>query len=306
MYIGDTHICICICTYKRPELLGLLLKKLRDQKTDGLFSYSVVVVDNDHEQSAKSVVTNLQVGSFIDIAYYVENERNIAIARNKAVQNAIGNFIAFIDDDEFPVNDWLLNLYNTYNKYNADGVLGAVIPHFEEKPPDWILKGKLCERPVYETGTVLHWSNTRTGNVLLRKKILEGREYAFDPAFGAGGEDVNFFKEMQAKGYVFIWCNNAPVYEVVPVHRCTKKYFLRRAFLQGNISLQYHKNVLDFRHKVKIFIKTLTAFILYTLMLPFVYLGGVHIFMKYLIKDLHHISRFLALLRIVVVKKRDF
>lgn len=301
-----THICICICTYKRPELLEQLLKKLPDQKTEGLFSYSVVVVDNDYKQSAKDIITNLQERSFINIAYFVENEKNIAIARNKAVKNATGNFIAFIDDDESPVNDWLLNLYKTCNKYKADGVLGAVIPHFEEKPPDWVIKGKLCERPTYETGTVLHWSNTRTGNVLLRKRILEDREHVFDPAFGVGGEDVVFFKEMQTKGYVFVWCNNAPVYEVVPVYRLTKKYFLRRAFLQGNISLHYYKNTLDFRQKTKIFIKTIVAFILYTLMLPFVYLAGIHIFMKYLIKDIHHISRFLAMLGIVKVKKRGF
>ncbi len=300
------HICVCICTYKRQRLLELLLEKLQGQKTDGLFSYSIIVVDNDHEQSAKSVVTNLQGGSVIEIAYYIEDEKNIARARNKAVQNATGDFIAFIDDDEFPVNDWLFNLFKTLNDYKADGVLGPVLPHFEERPPDWIVKGRFCERPTYKTGTLLHWTNTRTGNVLLNRNIFKDRQQAFDPSFGTGGEDVYFFKEMHAKGYVFVWCNGAPVYELVPVNRCTKKYFLRRALLQGNVSLNYHKDTLDFALKTKIFVKAITAFTLYTLMLPFVYLAGAHIFMKYLIKDMHHVSRFFALLGIMTVEKRDF
>ena len=50
------HICICICTYKRPEYLLRLLKKLEKQKTEDLFDYSIVVVDNDSSESAKQIV----------------------------------------------------------------------------------------------------------------------------------------------------------------------------------------------------------------------------------------------------------
>ena len=36
------------------------------------------------------------------VKYCVEPRQNIALARNKALQNAEGDLIAFIDDDEFP------------------------------------------------------------------------------------------------------------------------------------------------------------------------------------------------------------
>ena len=76
----------------------------------GLFTYSVLVVDNHSAESAKGVV-----GSFASIGghavnYFVEPEQNIACARNKALANASGQFIAFIDDDEYPENDWLFQL----------------------------------------------------------------------------------------------------------------------------------------------------------------------------------------------------
>ncbi len=301
--MGNCHICVCICTYKRQQYLEFLLKRLQDQRTDRLFTYSIIVVDNDHEMSAKSIVNDMKKKSSIAIDYYVEPEKNIALARNKAIQNANSDFVAFIDDDEFPVDEWLLYLYKTYNFYKADGVLGPVMPHFEERPPEWIQKGKFCERPAYETGTVMHWRNTRTGNVLLSKNIFKDGDNVFNPAFKVGGEDVYFFKEMIDKGYVFIWCNDANVYEMVPPTRCKKSYFLRRAFLSGNVSLNYFKK--NLQNKAYILIKSVTAFSIYTLILPFTYFFGIHIFLKYLIKDINHISRLLALFGIVRVKKRN-
>ena len=161
--INKNHVCVCICTYKRPELLGRLLLALQNQETQDLFDYSIVIVDNDHEKSAHAVVENIQKKNTIDIKYLNESQKNIAIARNMAVTHAHGEFIAFIDDDEFPQTDWLLNLYQTLEKYKVDGVLGPVKPHFDKAPPGWLIKSKLCERPTHETGTVLDWNDTRTG-----------------------------------------------------------------------------------------------------------------------------------------------
>ena len=50
------HIEVCICTYKRKELLTRLLQELENQITDKLITYSIVVVDNDYNQTAKDTV----------------------------------------------------------------------------------------------------------------------------------------------------------------------------------------------------------------------------------------------------------
>ena len=44
---GVQHVSVCICTYKRPVLLKRLLEGLGEQDTSGLFTFSIVVVDND-------------------------------------------------------------------------------------------------------------------------------------------------------------------------------------------------------------------------------------------------------------------
>lgn len=305
MVIKLSHICVCICTYKRQKLLERLLKKLQNQKTDKLFSYSIIVIDNDHKQSAKNIVKDFKEKSKIVIEYYIEPEQNIALARNKALQNAIGNFVAFVDDDEFPVNDWLYNLYKTYNEFKSDCVFGPVKPHFDKEPPGWIIKGKLCERPAYETGTILHWQNRGTGNVLISKDVLDDRENVFNPKFGTQGEDVDFFKRLIEKGYTFVWCDEAAVHETVPPDRWKLSYFLNRALHNGRNSILRRNKNQHYCQKVTLILKTIIAFFIYTLVLPFLLLIGRHVFVKYLIKNFNHIGRIFTLLGINVARNKN-
>lgn len=296
------HISVCICTYKRPKLLGHLLDKLQHQKTDQLFEYSIVLVDNDLNQSAKTVFESFKRRTKIDINYHVEPEQNIALARNKAVLNAKGDFLAFIDDDEFPNEDWLLNLYKTYRQFHVNGVLGPVKPYFETEPPQWIIKGKLCDRESFPTGTIIqNQKYTRTGNVLLGRKMFDDKESLFNPLFGkTGGEDVDFFKRMIQNGNVFVWCNEACVNEIVPPERFKRSYFLKKALLRG---IANSKKVSFFSFDV---FKSIVAFILYTPTFMAFLLIRHDLFMKYLIKDCDHIGKLLAICGLDVVKERTF
>ena len=49
------------------------------------------------------------------LAIMWNRKQNIALARNKAIENAKGDFIAFIDDDEFPLDQWLLNHVQSFD-----------------------------------------------------------------------------------------------------------------------------------------------------------------------------------------------
>ena len=93
---------------------------------------------------------------------------------------ARGNYIGIIDDDEFPPADWLLRMYEGIQTFAVDGALGPVYPFFAGAPPAWLVKSGICELPVHRTGTILHWSQTRTGNVLVKKDVFEKHGLAFD------------------------------------------------------------------------------------------------------------------------------
>ena len=282
---AQEHICVCICTYKRPESLRRLLIAVGRQDTAGLFTHSVVVADNDHLESARAVVSEVSATAPIPVSYCVEPEQNIALARNKAVENSTGDFVAFIDDDEAPPPDWLARLLRALKEYQADGVLGPVVPRFHALPPDWIRRGRLFDRPSPSTGTWLRWKQTRTGNVLLHRRIFDDPGNRFRSECGGGGEDVDFFRRMMAKGMRFVWCAEAGVDEFVPAARCSRTYLLTRALLRGRAPHNRGWPV----------VVSLVAVPAYAVALPVLLVFGQHVFMRYLIKECDHLGRLLAL-----------
>jgi len=300
MQPAETHqVSVCICTFKRVELLRQLIEGLQNQRTDGLFQYSIVVADNDPAQSAKELVARLSASSSIPLKYCHEPEPNIAMARNKALQNATGDFIAFIDDDEFPIEEWLYKLFTTCDATCADGVLGPVKPKFETDPPKWVTKGRFFERPTFPTGDRMNWEGARTGNVLFRKSVLNSVGIPFRPEFATAGEDVDFFRRLMERGHTFLWCNEAAVYEVVPASRCTRSYLLKRALLRGS---NFNKHP---THRLKNGMKSMIAVPCYTIVLPFLALFGEHLFLRYLIKLLDHCSRLLGYLGLRTATRRQ-
>lgn len=289
-------IVICICTYKRPNLLKLLLNNIKALETNGLFTYSIVLVDNDRDQSGRSIYLNFKNNKIFDIKYFVEPIQNIALARNMAVSNANGQYVAFIDDDEYPCREWLLKQYKLCIEKNADGVLGPVIPYYEIEPPVWIKKGKFFERPNPSNGTILTWDQTRTGNALIKRYVF--KEDLFDQMYGSGGEDREYFKKMINKGYKFIWCNDSFVYEYVSKERMKKLFMLKRAILRGKVAAIQNNNI------ATDIIKSFIAIFIYTLILPLLLIGSKHLFMRYSIKCFDHIGKILGYLKIELIKEK--
>lgn len=300
------EITVCICSYRRPKLLERLLAAVAVQQTDGLFRFSCVVIDNDASESARPVIERLHPAFPVPIRYAVEPLRNFALARNRALSLVSGQFVAFIDDDEVPREDWLLQLWRTLHDYGADAVLGPVRPYFEAQPPSWIVRSRICERPAHETGSTLAWSQTRTGNVLLKYAIVTEDGIRFDPAYATGGEDVDFFKRAAHAGRTFVWCEEAPAYELVPEERLRGRYHMKRALLQGRVSLKYETDSPSAVGTIRIAAKSSVAAGVYTCALPFLFLAGHHLGMKYLIKNCHHIGRLLAIIGIRHSTTRDF
>ena len=121
MTLPIRHISVCICTYKRPEFLARLLRDLAKQETDGLFTHSVVIADNDGSRSAEPIVNEFAASSSIAIRYVVQPVQSVPLTRSVSVDNATGDYVAFIDDDEFPDSRWLVTLLKALDHYGSDG-----------------------------------------------------------------------------------------------------------------------------------------------------------------------------------------
>lgn len=289
------HIAVCVCTYKRPQMLERLLNDLSAQETDGAFGFSIVVMDNDPAESGEPVASAFATKASVPVTYGAESRQGICLVRNRAIELATGDFIAFIDDDEFPSRRWLLELFRACNVDGVHGVLGPVLRHFDETPPQWVIKGNFERRPRHATGFVIDWREGRTGNVLLKRSAFEPGEPPFDTNFHRGG-DVDFFRRMTAKGRVFIWCDEAVVYEVVPPTRWTRSFLLKRALLRGSIASR--RGPL----RLSSIGKSVLAVPAYTLALPFAFVLGQQHFMNLLIRLCNHLGKLLKLLGVAPVK----
>ena len=285
------HIAVCICTYKRPAELKRLLRALGEQKTEGLFTYSVVVVDNDAARTGEPAVEEMRGAMGIAVKYCAEPEKGIARARNRVIANADGDYFALIDDDEFPEADWLLTMLKACREYGVDGVLGPVKRHLADGAPGWLKRSSLYDRAVQPTGKEVEWRGARTGNALLKAAVFAGGEVPFDVKFAAG-EDQDFFRRKIEEGRRFVWVSDAVVWEELPPARWKRGYFLRKAMLYGSYAAKQPDC------GAKSVLKSAIAVPLYAMALPFALVAGQHRFMTLLVKLCDHLGKLLSLVGI--------
>ncbi len=272
-----------------------LLSELNQQETGGVFTYSIIVADNEEAHSGEAVVAEARLTSSVPILYDVEPRRGIAMARNKVVGLADGNFLAFIDDDELPSATWLLTLFKTCAEYGVDGVLGPVKRQFDEAPPAWLNRSSLLDRKVNPTGMRVDWREARTGNVLLKRRVVEGDTAPFRPEF-LSSEDQDFFRRKMEAGYTFVWSSSADVFEVLPPVRWKRTYFMKRALLNGAMEIKTPA------FGTRSVVKSAIAIPVYLIALPFTLLLGQHRFMSLMVSLCSHVGKILALVGIHVVR----
>jgi succinoglycan biosynthesis protein ExoM len=240
-------VVVCVATYRRPVLLGKLLESLGHltfRKHPGV-DVRIVVIDNDAAASARPVVERARSRIQWPLAYAVEPERNISLARNRGVELALAyepDFLAFIDDDEAARPAWLDELIDVQRHHGADVVGGVVLPRYENGVPQWILNGGFFRQPTYPAGAAVPL--VHTNNSLVARRLFDDTEWRFDPGFGlSGGGDCHFFMRARRAGVKLIWADTAVVEETIPPTRTNSRWILRRAFRVGNAGVYCERAV---------------------------------------------------------------
>lgn len=227
------EISICICTFRRPEGLQRVLQSLARLSLPLDNQVEVIVVDNDSHASARITVESFAGAFPLTLRYFCETRSGVSHARNRCVSEARGEWIAFIDDDEYCEPDWLTELWKLSQSAAADGVFGPVLADFAAPPPQWLIDSGAHQRPRLPTGTSMSYGDCRTGNVLFRRIFWEV-EGGFDAKLAAsGGEDSDFFWRCVRRGARFVWCDSAIVHESVPEVRMQRAWLLERAYRGG-------------------------------------------------------------------------
>lgn len=233
--MGDVDVSICIATYRRRHGLARLLDSLARLKLPDGVRAEVVGVDND-AGSDPGDAPRADACAPLALRWLREPRTNIAYARNLAVANARGEWLAFIDDDEVADEGWLAAYWERANEGSADGYFGPVLPEIEAWFTPW-LDASFYERARFATGTRITNRGAHTCNAFVRRALF--RDAKFDPSYGrSGGEDTELFRRLVARGSRFEWVDDALVREWVPAERHRPGWLVRRAFRGGCVHAQ--------------------------------------------------------------------
>lgn len=147
---------------------------------------------------------------------------------------ATGHWIAVIDDDELPSQQWLQRMVQTASEHDAQGPMGPVIPVVPTSAEEWVRSGRYHDRPRFATGSVVPRSQFRTSNALCAAEWLRRIEGPFDPRYGlTGASDSHLFNLLANLGARFVWCDEAEVEEFVGTERLKLRWLLMRRFRGG-------------------------------------------------------------------------
>ncbi len=227
-----SEIVVAIPTFKRPTALAHLLAALEKLDTDD--QIIVVVADNDAEGHAGyDLCRSLAAHYRWPLDPVIAEDRGIAQVRNTLVARALAypdaEFVAMIDDDEWPSPQWLRELVRIQRQTGAEVVEGSIL--FEGGGRDGFDGISDMRRP---TGPVAMLEGA--GNILITRACLQKLEAPwFDPAFAfSGGEDRDFFARVKAAGGRFAWADEGLAYTKVPERRQSVAWLLRRSYGIGN------------------------------------------------------------------------
>src|SRR5882672_135823 len=233
---------VAICTFNRSMILPRALDSVRNQ-TWADNDLEILVLDNGSTDGTRDVVAAVQAEDS-RVCYVIEPNAGIAQARNRALHEARGEYLAFLDDDAWAERDWLENLLGAIQSITPvpECVVGPVSLVWEDKKPEWFptrFESLLCRYDMGEQPRFLEPGGylLTTNSIFHRQTLLALGGVRSDLGHKRnqllGGEDNEIFRRLVANGYRVFYQPAARVYHPVPKARQTRRYLLRRLFWDG-------------------------------------------------------------------------
>ncbi|MGF1597353.1 MAG: glycosyltransferase family 2 protein [Acidimicrobiales bacterium] len=221
-----------ILTYRRREGLPTTVRSVaavvdRSASPPVWQLRELLIVDNDPDGSAQGAAVDLAAEIDVPVRYIHEATPGLAAARNRALDEADGDVLVFIDDDEEAEPGWPDGLLGIMDTSGAALVGGPVRTRFAQPPPSWVVEGRFFERPEPADGSTQAW--LRSGNLAVDLAAVRAADLRFSPAFAhTGGEDVDFTRRAAAAGLDLRWSATAAVTETVPPDRARLRWVTAR------------------------------------------------------------------------------
>ena len=142
------NITVILCTYNRCQSLVKALGSVALLEMPESVAWEVLVVDNNSRDRTRDVVQDFSVRYPGRFRYLFEPQPGKSHALNRAIAEAQGDVLAFLDDDVRVEPMWLRNLTAALLKGKLAGCGGRILPEWNSAPPRWLPKGDYYRAPV--------------------------------------------------------------------------------------------------------------------------------------------------------------
>ena len=181
----------------------------------------------------------------MDIRIVREEKLGLSNARNRALQEARGEYILFMDDDETPDPAWLVAYEEAMREHRPDALGGRIEVFFEDGDrPAWLQDELLGFLGKLDHGEA-RWLTERTtpifgGNFAFSRSVFE-RIGNFDARLGRqgatniGAEDTEIYRRLLEHGCSVRWVPQAIIHHRIQTPKLRRNYFLDLHFRQGRM-----------------------------------------------------------------------
>jgi glycosyltransferase involved in cell wall biosynthesis len=242
----STKITVAIPTHNRARLLGELLASIAALKIPAGVEAECVVIDNNSTDDTRAVVEMFAMTSPLAVRYVREERPGSSYARNRAVDEATGEFIFFIDDDALAEPDWLAEMLAEIERRELDAVCGLVLPRWTQVPPRWLGRSLFVRLAVHDEEALASLPpaqvetvhNYFSANVGFRRRTFD-RFGRFRGELGVmgdnpmSGEDTELFARILAHGGAIGFASRARIRHIIPPERMTRAYLRHKSYAFG-------------------------------------------------------------------------
>lgn len=245
MTAASPFITVALCTHNHADRLVRTLADLAHVHVPTR-PWEFLVIDNGCTDGTSALLAALDWRPpGVAISVIREERLGLSNARNRALMEARGEYLIFMDDDETPDPDWLLAYEAAMIAQEPDALGGRIEVFFEDGGrPAWLqdellgFLGKLDHGPsrwLTETSTPIFG-----GNFAFRRSVFE-RIGDFDAKLGRmgaaniGGEDVEMHRRLLSHGCRVRWVPEAVINHRIQTPKLRRGYFLDLHFRQGRM-----------------------------------------------------------------------
>ena len=243
--MSPPYITVALCTHNHADRLKLTLADLSLLKPPAS-SWEFLVIDN-----ASTDITPVLLAADewrpagMDVRIVLEEKLGLSNARNRALEEARGEYILFMDDDETPDPAWLIEYEQAMHDHQPDALGGRIEVFFENgAQPNWLQNELLGFLGKLDHGEA-RWLTERStpifgGNFAFHRSVFE-RIGNFDARLGRqgkaniGGEDTEIYCRLLEHGCHVRWVPSAIINHRIQTPKLRRGYFLDLHFRQGRM-----------------------------------------------------------------------